>query len=211
MREANVTVTDSEFDAMGIEELISLGREAGIRDFEELACHGTGAIVRVEVEARYDEERLAELSCVDEWERVSETDDGYLYVISFTAPDLPDSLAEQTEELIGTCNPELDDRTASMSLVGPQESISGTISEYEAAGVSPELQKLGAYEGDDDPTDVLTDRQQEVVQTAFDMGYYEVPRDVSTEQVAAELGLDGSTVAEHLQRAERNVLSQVLQ
>lgn len=211
MREANVTVSDSGFDAMGIEELVSLGREAGIRDLEELACHGTGAVVQVEVESRYDEEGLSALTCVDQWEHVTETDGGHLYVIAFTAPELPDSLAEQAEDLIGTCDPELGDGNATMSLVGPQETISGTIGEYEAAGISPDLRKLGSYEGRDEPVDALTDRQREVIRTAFEMGYYEVPREVSTEQVAAELDLDASTVAEHLQRAERNVLSRVLE
>lgn len=210
MREANVTVSDPEFDAMGIEELLSLSREAGVRHLEELACHGTGAIVEVEVESRYDEDRLTALTCVDEWKRVSETVDGHLYVIAFTAPGLPESIAEQSEDLIGTCHPELDGRSATMSLVGPHEAIFDTINEFKAAGVSPELRKLGSYGGPKELIDALTDRQEEVIQTAFDMGYYEVPREASTDQVAAELGLDSSTVSEHLQRAERNVLRQVL-
>lgn len=210
MREANVSVSDSEFDAMGIEELISLGRQAGIREFEELACHGTGAVVRVTVESRYDERRLSALACVDEWEHVSEMDDGHAYVIAFTAPELPESLADQAEELLGTCDPELDGESATMSLVGPHEAIFETINEFKAAGVSPDLQKIGSYRGKTDSVDSLTDRQREVIRTAFDMGYYEVPREVSTETVAAELELDSLTVSEHLQRAERNVLSQVL-
>lgn len=210
MREANVSVSTAEFEAMGIEELIDLGREAGIRDFEELACHGTGAIVQVEVETRYDEDRLTALEYVDQWEHVSETDDGHLYVIAFTAPELPEQLADEADELIGTCEPELGDRTATMSLVGPQESISRTIREYETAGVSPNLEKLGSYDGGSQPLDELTDRQREVIQTAYDMGFYEVPREVSTEDVAEELALDPSTVAEHLQRAERNMLGQFL-
>jgi len=210
MREANVSVNTAAFEAMGIEELIALGREAGIRDLEELACHGTGAIVQVEVDTRYDEERLTALEYVDQWEHVSETDDGHLYVIAFTAPELPESLAEEADELIGTCDPELEEREATMSLVGPQNSISSTIREYEAAGVSPDLDKLGSYDGQNQPLDELTDRQQEVIQTAYDMGFYEVPREVSTEEIANELELDPSTVAEHLQRAERNMLGQFL-
>ncbi len=210
MREANVSVDDAAFEAMGIEELIALGREAGVVDFEELACHGTGAIVQAEVQSRYDEERLTALDCVNQWEHVSETDEGHLYVIAFTAPELPESLAEEADELIGTCDPELRERDATMSLVGPQETISNTIREYEAAGVSPNLEKIGSYTGRSQPLDTLTDRQQEVIQTAFDMGYYEVPRQVSTEEIAAELELDPSTVAEHIQRAERNVLGQFL-
>lgn len=208
MREANVSVRNTAFEEMGIGELMALGREAGIQSFEELACHGTGAVVQVEVETRYDEERLTALEYVDQWEHVSETDDGHLYVIAFTAPELPESLAEEAEELIGTCDPELGERDATMSLVGPQDSIASTIREYETAGVSPDLEKLASYEGKRHPLDELTDRQEEVLQTAYDMGFYEVPREVSTEEIAAELELDPSTVAEHLQRAERNMLGQ---
>lgn len=210
MREAHISVSDAAFEAMGIEELIALGREAGILDFEELTCHGTGAIVQVEVETRYDEDRLAALDCVDQWEYVSETADGHLYVIAFTAPELPETLAEEARDLIGTCDPQLGERDATMSLVGSQKTISKTITEYEEAGVSPDLQKLGSYKGRSHPLDGLTDRQREVIQTAFDMGYYEVPREVSTEEIAIELELDPSTIAEHLQRAERNVLDQFL-
>ncbi|WP_436934949.1 helix-turn-helix domain-containing protein [Halovenus marina] len=210
MREANVSIDNSAFEAMGIEPLIDLGREAGIREFEELACHGTSAVVQMTVESRYDEEQLDGLDCVDQWDYVAETETGHLYVIAFTAPDLPESLTETSADLVGTCDPELDERSATMSLVGPQETISDTISEYEAAGVAPQLRKLGSYEGDDHPLDALTDRQREVIETAFEMGYYEVPREISTEEIASELELDPSTVVEHLQRAERNVFSQLL-
>lgn len=110
-------------------------------------------------------------------------------------------------DLVGTCDPDLHERGANMSLVGPQEAIVGTLTEYERDGVSPELRKLGEYQGQTRPMDELTDRQREVIQLAYEMGYYEVPRAISTEDVAAELDLDPSTVAEHLQRAERNLLT----
>lgn len=210
MREARVSVDDAEFDTMGIAELVSVCRDADIREFEELVCRGTGGVVQVGVDARLDEERLSALDCVDEWEYVGEADSTHRYVIAFTAPELPDSLAEKADDLLGTCNPDLHERGTTMSLVGPQDAISGTIREYETAGVSPDLQQLGSYEGPGQPLDTLTNRQREVIQTAFDMGYYEVPREASTEDVAGELGIDPSTVTEHLQRAERNILSQHL-
>ncbi|SFC70355.1 HTH DNA binding domain-containing protein [Halobiforma haloterrestris] len=53
-------------------------------------------------------------------------------------------------------------------------------------------------------------QELEGIRTAVDMGYYEVPREATAEEVAAELELDSSTVTEHLQRAERNVLTRVL-
>jgi DNA-binding CsgD family transcriptional regulator len=210
VREAAVTVGDTAFEEMGIGELIALGREAGIVDFEELACHGTGAVVRATVESRYDEARLSALEYVDNWEYVAETDAGHVYVIVFRAPNLPASLADRADDLVGTCDPQLAEESATMSLVGPQEAISETIRDYEAAGIRPDLRKLGAYEGDAGPLDELTDRQREVLETAYDMGYFEVPRGASAEAIAAELDLDASTVVEHLQRAERNLLDQFL-
>jgi len=210
MREAEVSVTDGELEAMGIEELLSLGREAGLVDLEELACRGNGAVVQVEVESRYDEEKLSALDCVDQWNHVSERADTHLYVISFTAPDLPASLEETANDLVGTCDPELDNRGATMSLVGPHEAISGQLSEYEDAGVSPNLQRISGYDGPEYPLDDLTARQREVIETAWEMGYYEVPKEVSAGKIAEELGLDSSTVTEHLQRAERNLLGQML-
>lgn len=207
MREALVTISDAEFEDLGIDELVALYRAAEIRDFEELACYGDSSVVQVEVQQEVDEERLQSLEYVEEWERISTSDDSYLYVIAFYAPELSDEIAEQAAELVGTCDPELSDDGATLSFVGPQEAISGTLGEYEHEGVSPNLRKLGEYEGRKQPLDELTNRQREVLQTAFEMGYYEVPREVSTGDIAADLDLDPSTVAEHLQRAERNLLT----
>lgn len=207
MREARVSISERDYETMGIEELVSLCRAAEIRDFEELVCRGVGAVVRVDVETRLDESGLSSLECVDQWKHVAAVDGAHLYVIAFTAPELPEDLADEMDGLVGTCDPDVSDRGATMSLVGTQDAIAGTVSEYETAGVSPELRKLDTYEGRERPLDELTDRQREVIRTAYDEGYYEVPREVTTDDIAAELGVDPSTVAEHLQRAERNLLS----
>lgn len=207
MREALVSIDETEFAALGIDELHRLCHRAGLDDFEELACHGDGAVIRVEVETRLAEDELDELEYIDEWEHVTEVDDGHLYVIAFSVPELSDDVADRADDLVGTCDPDVSEEGATMSLVGPQDAISGTLGAYEEDGVSPDLRKLGAYDGRSRPLDDLTDRQQEVIRTAFEMGYYEVPRSVSTGDVAGELDLDPSTVAEHLQRAERNLLS----
>lgn len=78
MREANLSVSEAEFERMGIEELIEPGDEAGLLDFEELTCWGNGAIVQAEVESRYEEAALDGLEYVEEWHYVSETDRGHV-------------------------------------------------------------------------------------------------------------------------------------
>jgi len=111
LREARVAIGSSDFDAIGIDGLVSLWSEAGLRDFEAISYHGNGAVVQVAVER---------------------------------------------------------------------------------------------------PLDPLAERQREVLRTAYEMGHYDVPRGVSSADLAAELDVDASTVAEHLQRAERNLLTRQL-
>lgn len=55
--------------------------------------------------------------------------------------------------------------------------------------------------------DDLTDRQREVLQTAFEMGYYEWPRDCTGEEIADVLGITAATFSEHIFAAERKILT----
>jgi hypothetical protein len=53
----------------------------------------------------------------------------------------------------------------------------------------------------------LTPRQREVLQTATEMGYYRIPRDVTTGDVADALAIERRTLEEHLRRAENKLLT----
>lgn len=53
----------------------------------------------------------------------------------------------------------------------------------------------------------LTDRQREVLQTAFEEGYYDWPRESTGEDVATKLGITSPTFSEHIKAAERKLLS----
>ncbi|WP_123623281.1 bacterio-opsin activator domain-containing protein [Halorubrum sp. CSM-61] len=55
--------------------------------------------------------------------------------------------------------------------------------------------------------DELTERQREVLRTAFEMGYYEWPRDCTGQDVADELGVASATFSEHVFAAERKILT----
>lgn len=67
----------------------------------------------------------------------------------------------------------------------------------------------------DDPVFVdrgrLTDRQLEVLATAYRMGYFDRPRGANATEVAAELEVDPSTVAEHLAAAQSKLFGDVLE
>jgi predicted DNA binding protein len=56
----------------------------------------------------------------------------------------------------------------------------------------------------------LTVRQREVIETAYRLGYFEYPRETNASGVAAELGIEPSTLAEHLAAAQSKLLDAVL-
>lgn len=57
----------------------------------------------------------------------------------------------------------------------------------------------------------LTDRQHEVLEAAFEAGYYDWPRTVSGSELADRLGISQPTLSEHLTTAERKLLSLVFE
>jgi len=77
---------------------------------------------------------------------------------------------------------------------------------FELLSVSPESDS-----DDDDSSEYgLTDRQQEALTVALARGYYESPRQVSTEELADELGISQPAMSDLLRRAERQLMSSAL-
>jgi DNA-binding CsgD family transcriptional regulator len=208
LREAVFQLDWTDIDAIGWGRLLSHCRAAGLREMEMLEGDCCQCVCELELESSLDETVLAELECIIQWEFLTEADGTCLYLLELTAPALPEAITENHEELIGTCEPTLSDRGIVMSIRGPQEPIREVIHTFEAIGVTPTLRKIGEYRGDSSMLDSLTDRQREVIEIAYDLGFYEVPRQATMENIAAQLDIDAATVSEHLQRAERNLLRQ---
>ena len=57
----------------------------------------------------------------------------------------------------------------------------------------------------------LTDRQLEVLETAYERGYFERPKRANATELAEELGIAQSTLTEHLMTAQRKLLDDALE
>lgn len=57
-----------------------------------------------------------------------------------------------------------------------------------------------------DRSELLSERQQLVVQMALDEGYFEWPREINAAGLAAKLDISHPTMLEHLRKAERKLL-----
>ncbi|ADJ17025.1 helix-turn-helix domain-containing protein [Halalkalicoccus jeotgali] len=74
-----------------------------------------------------------------------------------------------------------------------------------------EILKVGDYEASESSiARVITDRQEEVLEVAVDLGYYCEPRQASLEDIGEVIGISPGTVGEHLRKAEKRVFTELV-
>ena len=210
MRQAIVSVDDPEGVALGLGDLLDIFEAGGLVEVEVLSCNEGGAVVRFRTEGRIEESSLEDHPATVWWERAMPSNGGATYLVEFDVGSV-ESIVDACDEDLHLCGAiDVGEDGFTFDIAGPQDAITETIEAYQASGASVDLQALRDFEPSDGPLDRLTDRQREILLAAYEMGYFDVPKEASTDEVARSLDLDDSTVSEHLQRAERNLLSSVL-
>ncbi|WP_136601050.1 helix-turn-helix domain-containing protein [Salinigranum halophilum] len=102
------------------------------------------------------------------------------------------------------------DRSMLFTLVGTAEAVQAAVSET-PDDVAVDVLSVRPYDaGAVDSLLRLTDRQREAVRVAVDVGYYGARRAGSVAAVAEELGCSTATAAEHLRKAEAEIMSRVV-
>jgi DNA-binding CsgD family transcriptional regulator len=56
----------------------------------------------------------------------------------------------------------------------------------------------------------LTSRQRQILLTGYALGYYDVPRKISSEELSRHLNADKSTIVEHLRKAEKKLIDGII-
>ncbi|RLM97502.1 PAS domain S-box protein [Haloarcula sp. Atlit-7R] len=112
-----------------------------------------------------------------------------------------------------------DDGTLSITVEAPQDADSRAIQDAVSdrmPGIALTAkqeceQPSDIPDAETDPRNHLTERQEEVLRTAFLTGYYGWPRDTNAEQLAERLGIASPTLHQHLRRAQRNLIDAVFE
>lgn len=100
------------------------------------------------------------------------------------------------------------DRGLVLTLGGTENVLRETAMEFSSL-VKTELIQWGDYRQElDGIARHLTDRQAELFKIALEMGYFDVPRNATHEDIGERVGVTSSTVAEILQRVESKILTQ---
>jgi hypothetical protein len=81
----------------------------------------------------------------------------------------------------------------------------------EVESVTFDILDMGEYEVDESSfVRVLTARQEEVLETAVELGYYSEPRRASLDDISDAIGIAAGTVGEHLRKIEQRVFSEIV-
>lgn len=97
-----------------------------------------------------------------------------------------------------------------VTLLGDNDQVKEALEFFEKAGNFKVISLMDAKFLPSSPFSRLTEKQRDAVILAFRLGYFDTPRKVSADELAAKLGLASSTLAVHLRRAERRLLADLL-
>lgn len=212
MRELRLQLGWRAFSLLGVEELLSrLGEPDRVR-FRSLSCRGASGTSMLVVDEPVDTSGIKELHYVDSFELVGHGPNRYEYLLRMEMPRCQNVLEEQEGEFYVDGPIHLDDDGLTFTAIATQEALDRLDTMFGGVdGLDSHLEILhiGTYTGRDGGTEVLTERQREVLSTAVERDYFDVPRGVTAEELAAEFDLDKSTVLEHIRRGERNLLERM--
>ncbi len=60
------------------------------------------------------------------------------------------------------------------------------------------------------PAESLTEKQRRIIQLAFRLGYYDLPRRVNSKDLARRVGIRDATLVVHRRKAERRLFAEIL-
>jgi len=157
-------------------------------------------------------EQIADVDTISEYTLTPATEDSfYAFVRATPTSEEWDWILAFAQESIVVLPPVVytETGTAVFEVLGDPEDLRALLANLPAR-VDSTVERVGGSDRRRDPETVLTDRQREVVATAAELGYYDVPRDATVADVAAELDITDSTVSAHLRKAESAVMDAVL-
>lgn len=165
--------------------------------------------------ARGDRERLAEILEASEDVRsfeLTELGGEIQSYVHFEPAEPARALLELTREhelVVDTPIEFRGDGRLRVAVIGEDDVVQRAITDVPDE-VDMELERLSDYEPElRELSSQLTERQQEILDTAVEVGYYQVPREATHEDIAAVLDIATTTVGEHLRKIEARLLSEL--
>lgn len=157
------------------------------------------------------ESALEEDPTVESFELLVETDERMLYDVTFATDAqalLDDLLADGGSLLEATAT---NGWWQIRMRFRDRDDLCRTHDRLVERGVNADLRRVTKLTDDSRSHTRLTPEQQEALSAAFEHGYFEIPRQISMEELAAELGISHQALSERLRRAYETLVDAELQ
>jgi hypothetical protein len=138
---------------------------------------------------------------------------GYAFVHSHSPPVESELLSVGAHDGLLPVSPVRYHRDGSFSfrVLGTVETLQAAVEALPEA-VETRIERVGGYDFGRPPLPPeFPPRQREALDVAFEVGYYDVPREATRDDIAERMGCAPSTASEHLQKAERRLVKWCLE
>ncbi|WP_335998785.1 helix-turn-helix domain-containing protein [Halorientalis halophila] len=213
MRYAEIVVNKLE-PTSPTEELLAASEDVTREQLHHLDLLDDGTATTL-YEMSGDVDRVREIAADDDAlidYQISEGEERITVYAHFEPTDTLTELLElvRTHELILDMPLEYTDRGDVRALVIGQADTFQDVLARIPDTIDVELERIGDYRPESERLFAqLTQRQQETLLAALEIGYYETPRQASQRDVADYLDRSDGTVGEHLRKVESAVLSAI--
>ncbi|QRV15383.1 helix-turn-helix domain-containing protein [Haloterrigena salifodinae] len=156
------------------------------------------------------ETALDDASAIGSYTLINSEDDRWLYDMEFE-PDTIDIFELILEKSGTVLSASASSGTWLLSIrFADRESVSSLYDRFDEAGVTPTIVRLFDLAEETKSQCGLTARQYETLVAAIDHGYFEIPREVSMQELSEELGISHQALSERLRRAYRALVTSEL-
>jgi predicted DNA binding protein len=138
-------------------------------------------------------------------------DNKHTCLIRYTEPEESKGQFQESDlGLIHTTPMIISPEKFTISMMGEQKNLADFVEIMRNVGTIRKMAFRKAAYQKADILAVLTDKQREVMVTAFQNGYYDYPKKISSKQLCQKVNISKPTLLQHMRKAEGRILNELM-
>jgi predicted DNA binding protein len=138
-------------------------------------------------------------------------DSKHTCLIRYTEPEESKGQFQESDlGLIHTIPTIISPEKFTLSMMGEQKNLSDFVEMIRNAGTILKMSFRRAAYQKADILAVLTDKQREVMVAAFQNGYYDFPKRISSKELCRKVSISKPTLLQHMRKAEGRILKEIM-